>query len=88
MTILSVIAIYFVIWWTVLFIVLPFGIRRPADDEVILGNDPGAPAVSGMGRKLVWNSILSAVLLAVGLLIYRSGYVNIDQLSQWLGIPF
>jgi predicted secreted protein len=88
MSILSTIAIYFVIWWTVLFVVLPFGIRRQPDDEVAPGTDPGAPAVSGMALKLLWNTILSAVLFVIGVLIYRSGVVNIDQLSDWLGIPF
>ena len=43
----SMIAIYFVIWWTVLFAVLPFGVRNSheAGEQVKIGNDAGAPTV-------------------------------------------
>jgi len=41
-------AIYFVIWWLVLFTVLPFGVRNAAEtgEVVEAGNDPGAPTVA------------------------------------------
>ena len=39
-------AIYFIIWWTVLFAVLPFGVRSQGESgTVIPGTDPGAPVV-------------------------------------------
>ena len=33
--------IFVILWWIVLFIMLPFGIEKEKDTE--LGNDPGAP---------------------------------------------
>ena len=40
MSVVSGLAIYFVIWWITLFMVLPFGVRR--DEKIEIGNDPGA----------------------------------------------
>jgi predicted secreted protein len=88
MSILSALAIYFVIWWTVLFVVLPFGVRRPDDDEVIPGNDPGAPVAARLGLKLFWNSVLSAVIFAIFVVVYRSGVITIDKMAEWMRLPF
>ena len=46
MAISTVIAIYFIIWWVVLFAVLPWGVHSQQESgEVAPGTDPGAPAV-------------------------------------------
>jgi len=59
-------AVYFVIWWVTLFVVLPHGNRSQAEDgEIIAGTDPGAPATSRIGRKLLWNSIIAGIVFAV-----------------------
>ena len=40
----TIVAIYFIIWWVVLFMVLPFGVRSQDESgEVSPGTDPGAP---------------------------------------------
>jgi predicted secreted protein len=47
-------ATYFVIWWVVLFAVLPFGVKSQAEaGEVVEGSDPGAPAVPHLKQKLL-----------------------------------
>ena len=57
-------AIYFVMWWIVLFLTLPFGVRSQHEDgEGSPGTDPGAPVASQMGRKLIWTTVISAILL-------------------------
>lgn len=56
-------AVYFVIWWVTLFIVLPHGNRSQAEDgEVVHGTDPGAPTESRIWQKLIWNSVFAAVV--------------------------
>jgi hypothetical protein len=40
-----------------------------------------------MGRKLLWTTIVSAVLFALGMATYRAGYLNVDWLSKLMGIP-
>ena len=82
-------AIYFVVWWIVLFLTLPFGVRSQHEDgESAPGTDPGAPVASQMGRKLIWTTVLSAVLFAIALLAYNAGYLNVDRLSKLMGISF
>ena len=80
-------AVYFVMWWIVLFLTLPFGIRSQHEDgEGSPGTDPGAPVTTGMGRKLIWTTVLSAVLFAVSMLAYNAGLLNVERLSRLMGI--
>jgi len=81
-------AIYFVLWWIVLFLTLPFGVRSQHEDgEGVAGTDPGAPVATQMGRKLTWTTIISAIVFALGMLAYHAGYLNIERLSKLMGIP-
>ena len=80
-------AIYFVIWWIVLFLTLPFGVRSQHEDgEGAPGTDPGAPVTTGMGRKLIWTTVISAVLFAVSILAYNAGLLNVERLSKLMGM--
>ena len=82
-------AIYFVLWWLTLFLTLPFGIRSQHEDGVgAPGTDPGAPIVTGMGRKLIWTTVLSAVIFAIGWWAYGAGLLSIERLSKLMGMPF
>jgi predicted secreted protein len=81
-------AIYFVLWWVVLFAVLPFGVRSQIENgEEIAGTDPGAPSVPRMARKLLWTTVVSAVIFAAGMAAFKAGYLNIERLSKLMGIP-
>ncbi|MCB1422284.1 MAG: DUF1467 family protein [Nitratireductor sp.] len=56
-------AVYFIIWWLTLFMVLPFGVRTQAEDgERVLGTDPGSPTHSRLGLKLLVNTLVSGVI--------------------------
>jgi predicted secreted protein len=80
-------AIYFVMWWIVLFLTLPFGVRSQHEDgESAPGTDPGAPIASRMGRKLIWTTVISAVLFAVSMLAYNAGLLNVERLSKLMGM--
>ena len=86
-TISTAFAIYFVIWWIVLFLTLPFGVRSQHEEGGgVPGTDPGAPIASLMGRKLIWTTVLSAVFFAVAWLAYDAGYLNVDRLSRLMGM--
>jgi predicted secreted protein len=84
-TISTAFAIYFVLWWIVLFVTLPFGVR--SQHETIPGNDPGAPVATQMGRKLIWTTVISAVVYGIAMLAYNAGYLNVERLTKWMGIP-
>ncbi len=82
-------AIYFVLWWVVLFVTLPFGVRSQHEDGVgAPGTDPGAPVTTGMGRKLIWTTLISAVIFGLAMLAYNAGYLSIERLSKLMGMPF
>ncbi|TMJ47547.1 MAG: DUF1467 family protein [Alphaproteobacteria bacterium] len=82
-------AIYFVLWWVVLFVTLPFGVRSQHETgEGAPGTDPGAPIASRMGRKLIWTTLISAVIFALAMLAYNAGYLSIERLSKLMGLPF
>jgi predicted secreted protein len=88
-TISTMFAIYFVLWWVVLFLTLPFGVRSQHEDGVgAPGTDPGAPIASQMGRKLIWTTIISTVIFAIAMLAYNAGYLSIERLSKLMGMPF
>jgi predicted secreted protein len=60
------IALFFVIWWILLFAVLPFGVRPQIEDgEVGAGTDPGAPATPALREKAIWTTVLAAFALVI-----------------------
>ena len=65
--------LFALIWWTVLFAVLPFGTRPVADADAATGWR-GAPERPLMGRKLLATTAISAVIWAVAMLIIRSDW--------------
>ena len=66
MTIAGATALYFVVWWTALFAVLPFGARSQAEaGDILAGSDPGAPALPALNKKAIWTSVVAAVVFAI-----------------------
>jgi predicted secreted protein len=81
MPITTGLAIFFLIWWLVLFAVLPWGVRSQQEHgDVIPGTDPGAPAIPQLRRKLIWTTLVSIAVFAVCYLIYVKHLVTIDGL--------
>lgn len=65
MSLFSGIAIYFIIWWLVLFAVLPVGVRSQHEDgEITLGTDHGAPVRPMLIRKALITSLIAAIIFA------------------------
>ena len=72
-------AVYLVLWWLTLFMVLPFGVKRVDPDELLPGEDPGAPAKPMLLKKFIITTLVSLVFFAIFYLIYESGWVNFRQ---------
>lgn len=66
------VVLFTMIWWTVLFAVLPIGTNPVADADPATGGWRGAPERPQIGRKLLITTAISAVLFAVALLVIRS----------------
>jgi predicted secreted protein len=66
MGIMTIIAVYLTIWWTVLFAILPIGVTSYAEAgiKVTDGGDPGAPVDPKLKRKVFTTTWISALILA------------------------
>ncbi len=69
----SAVAIYFVVWWTTLFAVLPFGVRTQGEaGEVVPGAPASAPVKTSISTILLRNTIVATIVFAAiyWLLVY------------------
>jgi len=86
MPVTTAIAIFFLIWWVVLFAVLPFGIRSQHESgEMVPGTDPGAPVIPNLLRKLVWTTLVSLVIFAACYVVYVEHLVSLASLVAPFG---
>jgi predicted secreted protein len=82
MSLSTALATYFIVWWVVLFAVLPWGVRSQAEEgDVADGTDPGAPAIPRLWAKLLWTTLVSAVVFGLGALVNLLGWVTLDTLG-------
>lgn len=64
-------ALYFVIWWILLFAVLPFGVRSQVESgEVVAGTEPGAPSVHGLQEKAIWTTLVASIVLVIAAAVF------------------
>ena len=69
MSVIGAFGLYFVLWWTFLFAVLPLGNAPERDpDRIVAGQDPGAPALPRLREKALLTTLVAAaaLFLAVG----------------------
>jgi len=71
--------VYLVIWWTILFAVLPLGVRRAANPG--LGQDQGAPERPQLLRKAIITSLVAAVLWIGFYFLHQS---DVFDLRHWV----
>ncbi len=62
--------VYLVIWWTVLFAVLPLGVKRVENPG--RGQEVGSPERPQLVRKAIITSIVAAVVWIVFFLLHES----------------
>ncbi|MBM3644688.1 MAG: DUF1467 family protein [Alphaproteobacteria bacterium] len=71
--------VYLVIWWTVLFAVLPLGVRRVAEPG--RGQDRGAPEKPDLKRKAL---ITTAVAAVIWLLFFAAHEADLFSFRRWV----
>ena len=87
MSLATALAIYFIIWWTVLFAVLPWSVRSQEETGAVAkGTDPGAPAVPYLRGKLIWTSVIAALVFALWYVVYTYRLIGIEDLAALLGM--
>jgi predicted secreted protein len=83
----TALAIYFLVWWVVLFAVLPFGVRSQEETgNVVPGSDPGAPALPGLRKKLIWTTVVATIVFTLFYAAYVSRVASIDDLATLFGL--
>lgn len=75
LTISGAIGLYFVVWWTAVFAILPFGVRSQSEaGEIAAGTEPGAPTMPALREKAIWTTgVAGIVLLAAAWLLPLAG---------------
>jgi predicted secreted protein len=82
MAITSAIVLYAVVWFMVMFIVLPIGRRTQGDDgDVVPGTQPGAPVNFDLKRTIIIVSSVALVIWAVICAVIISGVISIRDLG-------
>jgi predicted secreted protein len=75
------IAIYFIVWWLVLFIVLPFGVRSQDDAGSVVPGTPGsAPLAPRLFRTALITTVVSAVVFAILYLGITRKWIPLDSI--------
>jgi len=81
----SITAFFFLMWWVLLFASLPLGLHTQQDDDnVTLGTVASAPRGKHMGRAILINTLVTAVV--VGCVVFVVNYLGVgfDDLPQIL----
>jgi predicted secreted protein len=71
LTVGGAIALYFVVWWTLLFAVLP--LRNQPETRathVVPGQDPGAPAAPRLREKAIWTTLVAGAAFLIALAVF------------------
>jgi predicted secreted protein len=84
----TAIAIYFLIWWIVLFAILPWGVHSQVESgDIVEGSDPGAPAIPHLVAKLVWTTLVATIVFGVAAVLYMNRIVTFDDLARLFTFP-
>ena len=69
-------AVYFIIWWLVLFMVLPFGVQARGDTSE--GHDPGAPLKPRILKKMGATTLIAFGLWLIVYFIDRYELITLS----------
>ncbi len=80
MTLVTGIAVYIVVWWIVLFAVLPWGVRQ--SDAPQPGHADGAPENPRLWLKAGVTTLIAAVIWAVIYFIVQSDWISFREMAK------
>ena len=73
--------LYVLIWWTVLFAVLPFGTQPVTDADPDSGGWRGAPERPLLARKLIATTLVAGVVWAASVALIQSPFVSFREMA-------
>jgi len=85
MTWISFAAVYFIIWWLVLFVTLPFGLKTQDEDgETVLGTVASAPRGPHMLRALLRTTVVSLAIFGFLYVLTHYFGLGIDDIPSFV----
>lgn len=82
---ISIAAIYFIIWWLVLFAMLPFSLKTQDEEgETVLGTVPSAPQGPHMLRAMIRTTIVSLLIFAAFYILTKVLGFSIDDIPNFV----
>ena len=77
----TMLAIYIVCWWVVLFAILPLGMSQGAQERPDDGGQWGAPLQPNLKRKFITTSWVALILWAVVMVLVFVGWMPLPDLA-------
>ena len=77
----TAIVVFVLIWWIVLFAVLPFGTKPVVDAQDTPGGWRGAPERPHLLRTIVTTTVVSAVLWVGAIALIHSPYLSFRDMA-------
>ena len=82
---ISMVAVYFVVWWITLFAILPFSFRRQDEEnEVVLGTTASAPKKPRFLYVIIWTTIWAFIVLGAYYAVTVGLGWTVDDIPQIL----
>ncbi|MBN9245376.1 MAG: DUF1467 family protein [Mesorhizobium sp.] len=82
---ISMVAVYFVVWWITLFAILPFSFQaQDEQEEVVPGTHSSAPKKPRLLYIVVWTSIWAIIVLGTYYAVTAWLGFSVDDLPQIL----
>lgn len=82
---LTALFIYIVVWWIVLFAVLPWGVRTPDEAEPGMANS--APVKPRILFKFAVTSLVALVVWGVIVAVIQSDLISFREMAKTMGAP-
>jgi predicted secreted protein len=75
-------AIYFVIWWIVLFAILPFGVRTAEEsgEKASPGTAESAPLIPRLLPKMLATTVVAAIVFALVYAVVVHHVITLDDI--------
>lgn len=82
MTIAFSLAIYFIVWWIVLFAMLPIGVRtsEEAGEKATPGQAESAPQFPNLLPKMLATTVVATIVFAVLYVIIEHRAITLDEI--------
>ena len=83
----TIAAIYFIIWWLVLFTVLPWGVHSQHEvGDIPPGTDPGAPTIHGLGKKMILTTVIATIVFSAFYWAFVTRVIAFEDLVTLWGL--